>query len=70
MATVQENENFSKVILVGWPLDQAIEWIEQNLTPGDVFDKDAIFNWVCDNAKPQDVFSDEDLQIWANNNPT
>lgn len=69
MASIRENEKFVSELFGAYPLDNAIEFIAQNLDVTDVFDADTIYEAV-DNmtSDPADVFSFETLKEWALNN--
>jgi hypothetical protein len=47
--TQQENEAFAKTFIVGYPLDEALIWIRENLKPEDVFTVDQLEKWAKDN---------------------
>ena len=38
MATARQNKDFTEIITSRYPLDDAVEWIKQNLNPDDVSD--------------------------------
>lgn len=50
MATGMDNREFLRIILPAYPLDAAIEWIKENLTPDDVFGEDALSEWATNNG--------------------
>jgi len=50
MATAKENDNFIKEIISSYPLDTAIDWIQKNLNPSDVFTKDQLDDWARENG--------------------
>lgn len=50
MADVQQNQDFSTVLLVQWPLDDAIEWICDNMKPEDVFAERDLIDWAEENG--------------------
>ena len=67
MATAQQNEQFTKTIMVTWPLDDALAWIQTNLEPDEVFTEDQL----QENARrgyPEETFTEEELQDWAKRN--
>ena len=69
MPNNRENEAFVRHILSHYPLDDAIEWIKDNLSPDDVFDAGELFRWAERNASGvEDVFPVSDLADWAEQN--
>lgn len=48
----EQNETFSKdgLGMVPWPLDAATEWIQDNLSPEDVFSLNQLETWAYDNG--------------------
>jgi hypothetical protein len=48
--TSQQNRQFAESILPTWPLDEAIEWINSNMEPGDVFTEDKLEEWAENNG--------------------
>lgn len=49
MANKIENQKFIEAIIVSYPLDDGIIWIQDNLNPEDVFKKDQLERW-ADNS--------------------
>ena len=45
MANRIENEKFTQAIMVSFPLDEGIEWIQKNLIPEDVFTTIQLEGW-------------------------
>ncbi len=45
MASATDNNAFLSALFPGWLLDDAIEWIEDNLAPDDVFDIETLDEW-------------------------
>ena len=45
MATTSENSNFADEVFGPYPLDSAIEWIQRNLNPDDVFSNNDLDDW-------------------------
>jgi hypothetical protein len=68
MADVQQNRDFAAVLLVQWPLDDAIEWIRKHMDPEDVFEPETLTCWANDNCEPGDVFTERALVTWAEEN--
>ena len=54
MASTKQNNDFTDDLFGNYPLDQAIEWINSNLDPDDVFDDAALETWAVDNGYTQD----------------
>ncbi len=50
MATSRQNEQFVASLLPNYPLDEAIDWIEANLEPTDVFSEEKLRAWALDNG--------------------
>ncbi len=61
MATTQQNRDFAGQLFPTDPLDSAIEWIKGNLSPGDVFDDDAIAEHARNNIEIDDVYSERNI---------
>jgi hypothetical protein len=61
MTTVSEDKAFIAHIISGRLLEEARDWIIQNMAPDDVFDKDDLVEWAENNG-----FIDEDnMDDWA-----
>lgn len=54
MATTRENDEFIKDIIATYPLDEAINWINQNLEPAEVFDDEVLRDWAEANGFIED----------------
>lgn len=54
MASVSENEQFVRDT-VGYPLDEAVDWIKGNLTPEEVFTEDQLRWWAEENGFKEEV---------------
>ena len=50
MATYAENEKFKRDIWPNYPLDDAIDWIANNLSPEDVFSEEQLQEWALDHG--------------------
>ncbi len=50
MASTRDNARFLGELIVSYPLDVAIEWIERNLNPEDVFDESRLEDWAKENG--------------------
>ncbi len=61
MATASQNRDFADEMLVKYPLDQAIEWIKANLSPGDVFDEEQLAEHARNNIEIDDVYSERNV---------
>jgi len=74
MADKIQNEGFSEAMFSHWPLDKAIDWMDENLAPEEVFvsQDQKLYDWARANAanalSPQDVFTDIQLREWALDN--
>lgn len=55
MASTSDNKRFRDDI-VGDLLDQAIDWINSNMSPSDVFDDEKLIEYAHDNADIDEVF--------------
>ena len=49
MALPEDNKAFAKE-MNAWPLDKAIEWIRDNMEPGDVFFSHQLSEWAEKNG--------------------
>lgn len=82
-ATIGNNKAFTARLISQCLLDDALEWIKDNLEPKDVFDASELGEWaesngfirdkdaesvVADRSSPEKVFKSEDLAHWARNN--
>ena len=45
-----------------------IEWVAENVEPGDVFDSKVLREYVAANEYPADVFGEKELAEWATEN--
>jgi len=68
MSNLDSNRKFGGDILVSDPLDAAIEWIQTNLGPNDVFAELELIEWVRRHLNPGDVFGEMALKNWAEDN--
>lgn len=50
MATIKQNRDFIEVIIMTDLLDEAIDWIQSNLGPEDVFSELDLKNWAIENG--------------------
>lgn len=48
--TTKENKDFTDAIMPMYPLDQAIEWINDNLDPDQVFTDNKLKTWAENNG--------------------
>jgi len=63
MITLYQEREFMEAISP--TLDQAIEWIKNNLTPEDVFDEEDLIEWAEDNGfyqTTEEEILEEDLE--------
>ena len=49
MANTKQNDEFANHMRAAWPLDDAIEWIKNNLSPEDVFRQKDLDQWAEEN---------------------
>ena len=61
MATASQNRDFADEMLVQYPLDQAVEWIKANLSPGDVFDEGQLAEHARNNIEIDDVYPESNI---------
>ena len=50
MANTSQNQAFAAELYPSYPLDAAIEFIQENLSPDDVFSKSDLEIWAADNG--------------------
>jgi len=50
MPTPSENEHFIREVIGNDALEDAVEWIGQNLDPADVFSYSQLEEWALDNG--------------------
>ena len=69
MITTQDKNAFVDYIIGQDHLENAIEWISDNLDPEEVFDRKDLEAWaldyVRDTLSPEDIFDTETLEEWA-----
>lgn len=63
MPTATQDKDFGSKFL-----DEIVDWIKDNLGPGDVFDDQNLRDYVAETALPGDVFPDTKLDEWAESN--
>lgn len=67
-----QDRSFIDSVVSNTLLEESIEWIASNLSPGDVFDASEVESWVIDyvksNLSPEEVFDKSDLDSWAEAN--
>lgn len=56
MASYDDNKRFRDSV-IGELLDSSIEWIDENMSPDDVFDVDKIIDFVQDTVDIDDVYA-------------
>ncbi len=82
--TLNQNEQFARHMLSSDPLDNAVDWVQDNLSPGDVFNEGPLLEWAGDNLEgvdekkllahvastynPDEVFDVRTLEGWAEDN--
>lgn len=67
MPSMKQNEAFVQSLLPAYPLDDAIEWIEKNMDPDDVFSEGQLERWAI-NCMPVDHMPEDELIAWAEKN--
>ncbi len=79
MSTRQEREDFIENVIPGDLLGSAVDWIQEHLTPEQVFDEEALTQWARENDmrtpsetsshySPEDVFDQHTLRDWSEAN--
>ena len=43
--SAKQNEDFTAAIMPQYPLDDAVEWIQKNMEPSEIFEDDALEAW-------------------------
>jgi hypothetical protein len=66
--TAKQDRNFLDEVVGSGLLENAIEWIGQNLEPEQVFDEAKLRSSVQSNSTPGDVFTEKELAEWAEQN--
>lgn len=64
----RQNDSFAAEVLVRDPLDVAVEWIKQNLSPGDVFDDGQIADHARANIEIDTIYSENNIIGWVQGN--
>lgn len=67
MASKTQNESFINALISTDLLDQAIDWVKDNLEPADVYGDDVIVG-LNQKYDPQDIFTKDQLESWAEDN--
>ncbi len=81
---MNRNEQFAQHMITNEPLDNAVDWIQDNLNPDDVFSQQSLLDWAGENLEgvsetklvshvsstfnPEEVFDRHDLETWAEEN--
>ncbi len=52
--SAKQNKEFTDAILPNYPLDAAVDWINNNMDPGDVFTEDKLEAWAEGNGFKRD----------------
>jgi hypothetical protein len=63
----QEMSNYTEVVVNNTALDNALQWIQSNLSPTDVFTRKELYDWASGETV-DDIFSKDQLVEWAENN--
>lgn len=67
MATSSHGKKFIESVIDSNLLDNAVDWIRDNLSPDEVFDDKDLKSWA--NAQEcEDIFTTSELQAWAESN--
>lgn len=61
MASAKQENDFLSSVLNGSLLENAIEWIGNNLNPEEVYSESDLKSWANDNLEPDDIFSPRDM---------
>jgi len=48
--SAKQNKDFTDAIMPTWPLDTAVEWINSNMEPDEVFTEDKLEAWALNNG--------------------
>lgn len=54
MASYAQNKDFAEMILTTYPLDAAIDYVQKNMNPGDVFEERDLIRWAEQNGYIKD----------------
>lgn len=65
MLSSRQNDSFAAEVLVSDPLDAAIEWIKQNLSPSEVFEESQIADYARDNIDIDTVYHQRTIVGWV-----
>lgn len=63
----KEMGNYTEVVVSSSSLDNALEWIQNNLSPIDVFTRKELYDWASGETI-DDIFNKDQLIEWAENN--
>jgi hypothetical protein len=67
--SANDNNKFSKELIVSDMLDTAVDWIKDNLNISDIYDENEIKIYVKENfSSIDDIFTDNEIIIHARNN--
>ena len=66
-STARQDDSFLKEVIPNGILEDAIRWINENLHPLDVFDRNTLIGWAEDEGTSE-VFSEKELSAWAEDN--
>lgn len=72
MATGTQDKSFASIMqshvsIANSALDEAIDWIKNELNPHEIFDKNQLIDWAS-GEEPDEIFSKEQLEAWAESN--
>jgi hypothetical protein len=68
MTTVKQEKEFVAMLGNELPkslLGDTLDWIRDNLDPGDIYDQQRLNQYVGQLAAPEEVFSEDELKAWA-----
>jgi hypothetical protein len=61
MASAKQENDFMSTVLNGSLLENAVEWIGNNLNPEDVYSESDLRSWAKDNMEPGEIYSINDM---------
>jgi hypothetical protein len=67
MITSRQEKDFQFEVLGTLSLSSVVDWIQNNLSPEDVFDEKDLKGWAS-NLSPEDLCDEKDLEQWALDN--
>lgn len=61
MPSAKQENDFLFSVLNGSLLENAVEWIGNNLNPEEVYNESDLKSWAKDNLDPEDIYSSSDV---------